>query len=276
MFNAFIPFARGQLNITNLNVVLEIQPGFHAQFITGPLGHQPHGFNRVFTRFTCLWYTGAWRFVTQGFDRLFGACCGISQNRRKGQFPVRRSRRCHKAFTVLIRWAAVQIRAEHHRLIIPVQLATAMRIEVNNRRPTARHGDGVTCDFLKHTARTRLRTDGNPCHTLATLDLGNRFTILNADAHFAGCVAQTACAICAGVQNYRHVQSRLFQCNRRAIGIIVVCDNNSAIANRNTPVHNVITHGRGQHDPRNVIARKTKRAFNRPCGGNDLTRTNAP
>ena len=82
MFNAFIPFARGQLNITNLNIVLEIQPSFHAQRITGPLWHQPHGLNRVFALFTCLGHTGAWRFVAQGFDRLFGARCRIGQNRR--------------------------------------------------------------------------------------------------------------------------------------------------------------------------------------------------
>ena len=82
MFNAFIPFTGGQLNIADLNIVLEIQPGFHAQFITGPLGHQPHGLNRVFALFTCFWHTGAWRLVTQGFDRLFGARCRIGQNRR--------------------------------------------------------------------------------------------------------------------------------------------------------------------------------------------------
>ena len=82
MFNAFIPFTGGQLNIADLHIVLEIQPGFHAQFITGPLWHQPHGFNRVFTLFFYLWHTCAWRFVTQGFDRLFGARCGIGQNRR--------------------------------------------------------------------------------------------------------------------------------------------------------------------------------------------------
>ena len=63
---------------------------------------------------------------------------------------------------------------------------------------------------------------------------------------------------------------------RRAIGIIIVRHNDRALARRHSEIDHVIAHGRGQHDTGDIIAGKAQRAFDCPCGRNDLSGPNLP
>ena len=77
-------------------------------------------------------------------------------------------------------------------------------------------------------------------------------------------------------RDWNEAVARLHQCNRGAVGVVIVGDNHSAVTGADAVVHEVVAHGRGQHHAGNVVARKRKRAFDGPGCGDDLGRTDAP
>ena len=148
---------------------------------------------------------------------------------------------------------------------------------MDHRGPAARHGNRVACDLFQYRAFASLGADFNASDALAALDGRNAVTHHNANAQRLGLRHQIAVIPCGtGINDCRYIKACVFQRNRSSIGIVVVGDHNRAIARGHTVVHHIIADRRGQHDARNIIARKAKRAFNRASGGDGLRRTNAP
>ena len=63
---------------------------------------------------------------------------------------------------------------------------------------------------------------------------------------------------------------------RRSIGIVIVGDNNGTVARADPEIHGVVTHRRGKHHPRNVVARKAERPLDRPGGRHDVPGPDPP
>ena len=148
---------------------------------------------------------------------------------------------------------------------------------MDHRGPAARHGNRVACDLFQYRAFASLGADFNASDALAALDGRNAVAHHNANAQRLGSRYQIAVIPCGtGIDDCRYIKACVFQRNRSSIGIVVVGDHNRAIARGHTVVHHIIADRRGQHDARNIVARKAKRAFNRASGGDGLRRTNAP
>ena len=173
----------------------------------------------------------------------------------------------HKGRAVRANRRVVHIGAEHGKIVVPGQLAPAMRPQVHDRRPAAGHRNRVTGDFFQHSAFAGLRADRDAGDPLAPLHLGHAVAHHHADAQRLGLGQQRAVGgQHARIHDDRHVKARLFHSDCSAIGIVIVGHDRNAVARAYAIVHNVIAHGAGQHDAGDIIARKAERAFDRARG----------
>ena len=82
---------------------------------------------------------------------------------------------------------------------IPRQLATTVAVEVDHGGPAARHGDGLTGDFLLHCPLAHLGADCDASHACVAHDLGDGLADQDADTGSAGCLGQGTGGAAAGV-----------------------------------------------------------------------------
>ena len=168
------------------------------------------------------------------------------------------------------------IRAEHGVGVVPCQLAATMAPQMHHGRPAARHRDRIAGDVFQTRPFASLHAQGHTGDTLGALDLGNALAGFHPYAQSPRLRGQRPIGDNARIHDAGHRQPRLFQRNRRAVGVIVVGHNHSAIPGRHGPVHHIIAHSRGEHHPGHIIASKGQRAFQRAgCRHNPLG-PNAP
>ena len=276
VFNRLVALLRRQTHVRDFHVVLIVQPRLDTQRRACPLRHQPDGFHgrlgcRGRNRRRFLWRVKPSRF------RRHDTCRGcIRQHTVQFQRATGRASSHDKTVAILIGGTALGIGAEMRLRLIPCQLATAMGPQVYHGRPAARHSDRVTFDLFQNSAFASLRTDRDASDTLAAFDLGNGFAVLDADTKGTRLFRQCSATRCTRVEDHRHIQTRLFQSNRRAIGVIVVGDNNRAVARGHAIINHIVTHSRGQHDARYIVARKRERTFNRTGRRHNLLGADAP
>ena len=148
---------------------------------------------------------------------------------------------------------------------------------MHHRRPSARHGDGVTGKGFKHRTLARLAAHLYARDAFAACDPRHGMTHHHANAQIFGARHQRGILRQhASIQNGGHGQTGLGQGDGGAVGIVVVGDHHRAIPDRHAIVHQIIPHRGGQHHTGDVIASKGQRPFNRAGGGHDMTGANAP
>ena len=271
MFDRLVAFARGKLHVRDFHIVLIIEPHLGAQLIAGPLRHDPDGFQRRFlTPFSLRGSDGVRTCSTRArkgcihqslcrFQRAIGSPCGIDH--RQAVMADRR---------------AGGIGTEHGVSLVPRQLAATMAPQMHHGRPAARHGDRIAGDVFQTRPFASLHAQGHTGDTLGALNLGDALAGFHPDPQGPRLCGQRPIGDSARIHDAGHRQPRLFQRNRRAVGVIIVGHNHSAIPGRHGPVHHIIAHSRGEHHPGHIIARKGQRAFQSPRCRNDPLSPNAP
>ena len=254
MFDGCEPFLRGQLDIGDFHIILEIQPCLGPQRIAGPLRHHPDGGHRAFL---CVHGQGGHGHIL----RLSGGQGGslarrhrIGQHSGAAQMAIGHPCGDHETRAISTGRRAGRVGAKHRLRIVPDQLATAMRPQMHDRRPAARHRHAIAGDFFQHGAFTGLRTKRDTGDPLAAFDLCDAFAIRNTDAQGAGLVDQWPFRRGARIDDDRHVQPRLFQGNGGAVGIVVIGDNHGAIPDRDAEIDSIIAHSPSQHHAGQIIA----------------------
>jgi hypothetical protein len=171
VLDALEPLARGEFHVRHLHVVLEVEPHLRLQPVARALRHDPDG------------------------SIAASAASSTSGSLPLGwPLPRARPRRGHRpaprpcasrprprpphdeALPVGARGRAVGIGAELRARLVPGKLAAAMRPQVHDRRPAARHGDRVAGDVLESRARSHLRAerhalDPGACPAPATIPM---------------------------------------------------------------------------------------------------------
>ncbi len=133
MLDAFKPFARGQLHIADLDVVLVIQPGFHPLLDARTLRHQPDRchwglFDTLGRR--CLAFA---HLMSGGLGRRFTRGICICQDTAQIKRAVGRTRRSDKTVSIRTQRWFIHIRLEHREISVPDQLAATMGPQVHHR-----------------------------------------------------------------------------------------------------------------------------------------------
>ena len=276
MFDRLEPFLRGQLDVGDLHVVLVIEPRLHAQLLLCALRHHPDRNKRRF-----LGCIRAGRFVV-GAVRPEPVCGNftrlrsILQDIRDVHFAIGASGRDDEGLAVMPGRRALGIGAERGLFGIPAKLAAAMRPQVHDRRPATRHSNGIAEDFFQHFAFARLYAATDGVDALGPLDLDRGRAGFDANAQCLRFLHQRAAALGAGIEDRRHLETCLHQPNSGAVRVIIIGHNDRAVAGADTEVHEVVPHGRSQHHPGNVVARKAERPFNGPRRGDDLRCSDTP
>jgi hypothetical protein len=103
---------------------------------------------------------------------------------------------------------------------------------MDHGRPAARHGHAIAGDLVQNGALAGLQADGNAGDALAALDLDNAAAGLDPDAQRARLLRQRAGGLAAGVDNGGNLEPRLPQRDGGAVGVVVVGDDNGAVAGR--------------------------------------------
>ena len=168
------------------------------------------------------------------------------------------------------------IGAEKRARAVPVQLAAAMRPQMHDRRPAARHGDSITNHILDHLTFAILRAKLHRNHAAQPFDSGNPHAGQNPKTARTRLLHQGAISLGAGIDDTCHIQPRLIQHQRGAISIIIVGHDNRALARCHTPVNHIIAHRGGKHHARLVIAREAQGPLQRTRRGNHPPGADAP
>ncbi len=276
MFDGLEPFLCGQLHIGDFHIVLEIQPRLGPQSIAGPLRHHPDGGQRPLV--------GVGRHRCGG-DALFmprvmrsGLACRdtVSQHVPTAQMAVGDACRDHETLPVSTCRRAGGVGAEHRLRVVPDQLAAAMRPQMHDRRPAARHRHAIAGDLLQHGPFAGLRTQGDARHTLAAFHLGDAFAIGHADAQSAGLVDQRPFGCRARIDDDRHLQPRLFQGDGRAVSVVVVGHDHGAIPDGDAEIDRIIAHRPRQQHAGQIVAREGQRPLDCARRGHDPLRPYPP
>ena len=249
VFDAGIAFAGGQFDIGDLHVVLEIQPHLGAQPVGRVPGHHPDGQGRAL---------GPLQIA-----RAAQIAIGGAEDRDHG-FAIRAQRR------------AVGIGAEHRLRLVPGQPAAAMAVEMDHRRPAARHRHHIAVQRAGDAALAGLVADRHAFDMGTALDLGHGLAGHDRNIRRANRLRQIAAGLGAGVDDRHHLQPRTLGDQRRAIGVVVVGDDHDPPARRHAVIADEIAHGGCQHHPRQVVAGEGQRAFQRAGRGDDVARADAP
>jgi len=278
VFDADKAFLRGKPHVRHFDIVLIIQPRLLAQLHICALRHHPDGGERRF-----LLPVGVRRdsiggqLEPQRRDHPIGGGMGVVQDIIQRKEPTRGTGSGDKTMPVRPQRRIVHIGAEHGPGGIPGQLAAAMGPQMHHRRPSARHGDGVTGEGFKHRTLARLAAHLYACHAFAACHPRHGMTHHHANAQiFGACHQRGILRQHAGIQNGGHGQSGLGQGDGGAVGVVIIGDHHRAIPDRHAIVHQIIPHRCGQHHTGDVIACKGQRPFNRAGGGHDMTGANTP
>ena len=276
MLNTGIAFAGGQLNVGNLNIILKIKPHFSTQIRRGGGWHNPdRGHLRLISPARLWWPGPLWREPC-GLGSILACLGGICQHIWRIHRAAGNASCGNETLTIIAGWRAFWVGGKMGLLLNPVQLATAMGPQMHHGGKAARHGHAIAFNFLARTAVAILQTDGNPRHAAATFDLGNGATLQNFDTQSTGLPRQITIGLRARINNCRDFQPRIMQRNCSAIRVIIIGDNHGFLPHSHAPIHQIITHSRGQHHARNIVASKRQAALNRARGGDDLFGPDAP
>ena len=137
VFDTFVAFLRGKLNIRDFNIVLIIQPRLHAKLRPRPLRHHPDRLKRRFCRLLELWQLDSFGCQPKRLNSLAPRMVGIGQTHAHIHHTIGRTCRNNKSLACRAQGGPRLVRAEHRVLLIPNKLAAAMAPEVHNRRPAA-------------------------------------------------------------------------------------------------------------------------------------------
>ena len=166
------------------------------------------------------------------------APCASSRQAAAASAPAAAPAGEHEARPVGAARRPRRVGREMRRAVVPGELAAAVRPEVHGRRPAARHRDGVAGDLLEHRALAVLRRRPRRRSTRrAALDRRRC-----RGPSRPGCRrARAACGSAplgagAGVEHGRAPSSpAAVQRQRGAVGVVVVGDDDRAVARRDTP-----------------------------------------
>ena len=230
MFHAFIAFAGRKLHVRDFDVVLIVEPHLGPQAGACALRHHPDRFHCISDGVRNHRRCRFLRLAPGGLDRGQTGGMGIGQHCHIVQRAIGCPGGDHHRTAVMGQGRAVGIGAEADPGGIPGQLAATMAPQMHDRRPAARHGNGVAGDMLQHGSLTGLQAERDARHPLATLDPGDGAPRLDADAKGAGTRGQRAGQGAAGIHDAGHGQPRLFQRDGGAVGIVILGDDHGAVA----------------------------------------------
>jgi len=114
---------------------------------------------------------------------------------------------------------------------------------MNHRRPAAGHGNCVARNFFQHGAFASLGAEGDTLDPFVSLDLADGFSGLDTNAKVARARNKRAVCVRARIDDGRDCQACLGQRDGGSIGIIVIGDDNRAIANADAEIDRIIAHG---------------------------------
>ena len=258
-----VSLAGGEAQIRHLHVVLEVDERLRIELRPGALRHPPDGLRRRLRRRL----GGRRRRASGPKPELFGGpdagAVPVFEARRGREQARGRARRHDEGRPVRPPRRPRRVRREMPRHVVPAQLAAAVRPEMHDRRPPARHRDGVAGDLLDHPACAALRADPHRLDPRAALDRGDAHARRDPDARRTRRLRQHAPGLGAGIHHQRHIEPRRLQRQRGPIGVVVAGDDDRARAGAHAPERHEVAHRRGQHHPGTVVPREGERPLQR-------------
>ena len=266
MLDRLISLARGEADIRGRDIILEIDKGLRA--LTGampvadlPCRKRPPGLVRRFHR-GCLGVAdgepGRLHRRAAGLqavgDRLFGVEHTIAGTGIEAGFMDR-------------------CRCEAEQPVIPSKLAAGLRMQMHRRRQPAGHGQKVAIHVervIKNRARTFIdRRDLDTCQMLRAAGDGHGMAAQNLDSGRAHSLHQPALKVAPQIDD-NHMRAGAVKRQRRAVGIVIIGEDDRAIAGDNAIAVDIGPYRAGQHHARQIIAGKDERAFMRALCQNSL------
>ena len=154
VLDALEPLARGQFHVRHLDVVLIVQPGLGLQLVWRVRGHVPDRRDRLPGLGGRGRHGAAGRRVPDRFGGGSAGLEGILEHFGRRHSTAGDAGGADEGQAVGAGRRARGIGAEERLGLVPVQLAAAMRPEMHDRGPAARHRDAICLDLFDGFARS--------------------------------------------------------------------------------------------------------------------------
>ncbi len=143
---------------------------------------------------------------------------------------------------------------------------------MDRRRPPAGHQERVAGDL----SVSALMPDADSVHSQATVSAEDLGAGNDLDARGSRGIRQRSFGLGAQIGDQRDPNARLLEVERGAIGAVVRCRDNDAVADLGAILKAIASRGIGQHNRRVVIVRKDERTLDRARRQHHLTRAHLP
>ena len=172
-----------------------------------------------------------------------------------------------------------RFRPETDQIFVPCQLAACLRMQMHRWRHAARHRQQIAIHIERILQqRGGAFIDGcdlHPGNALRAAGGGHGMAGQHLNTGRAGSGDQLTLHIAPQI-NQQHMRPGPMKRQCGAVGIVIIGEDNRAVARHHAIAGDIAADSAGQHHPWQIIAREHQRAFNRTLCQNNLLGTHLP